>query len=177
MYWRISSMELLAAMSSEFARVLLNSFWGLPPQLSLEAESRLQKALAKLSSASLLSSASDLSDGGLGAALAKACIEGRIGAAVQLGKAPNPPVPAFPWELLFAEPSSAAMVTCNPTHRGELRKIAQSSGLFNLEIGSVRGNSLDVSVDTIGVLSVPIAELQTVWSTSLQSHLTEEVTA
>jgi hypothetical protein len=69
------------------------------------------------------------------------------------------------------------MVTCNPTHRGELRKIAQSSGLFNLEIGSVRGNSLDVSVDTIGVLSVPIAELQTVWSTSLQSHLTEEVTA
>jgi phosphoribosylformylglycinamidine synthase subunit PurL len=163
--------------SSEFARVLLNSFWGLPPQLSLDAESRLQRALAKLSSASLLSSASDLSDGGLGAALAKACIEGRIGAAVQLGKVPNPPVPAFPWELLFAEPSSAAMVTCNPTHRGELRKIAQSSGLFNLEIGSVRGNSLDVSVDTIGVLSVPIAELQTVWSTSLQSHLTEEVTA
>ena len=163
--------------SSEFARVLLNSFWGLPPQLSLDAESRLQRALAKLSSASLLSSASDLSDGGLGAALAKACIEGRIGAAVQLGKAPNPPVPAFPWELLFAEPSSAAMVTCNPTRRGELRKIAQSSGLFNLEIGSVRGNSLDVSVDTIGVLSVPIAELQTVWSTSLQSHLTEEVTA
>jgi phosphoribosylformylglycinamidine synthase subunit PurL len=163
--------------SSEFARVLLNSFWGLPPQLSLEAESRLQKALAKLSSASLLSSASDLSDGGLGAALAKACIEGRIGAAVQLGKVPNPPVPAFPWELLFAEPSSAAMVTCNPTRRGELRKIAQSSGLFNLEIGSVRGNSLDVSVDTIGVLSVPIAELQTVWSTSLQSHLIEEVTA
>ena len=163
--------------SSEFARVLLNSFWGLPPQLSLDAESRLQRALAKLSSASLLSSASDLSDGGLGAALAKACIEGRIGAAVQLGKVPNPPVPAFPWELLFAEPSSAAMVTCNPTRRGELRKIAQSSGLFNLEIGSVRGNSLDVSVDTIGVLSVPIAELQTVWSTSLQSHLTEEVTA
>jgi phosphoribosylformylglycinamidine synthase subunit PurL len=163
--------------SSEFARVLLNSFWGLPPQLSLDAESRLQRALAKLSSASLLSSASDLSDGGLGAALAKACIEGRIGAAVQLGKVPNPPVPAFPWELLFAEPSSAAMVTCNPTRRGELRKIAQSSGLFNLEIGSVRGNSLDVSVDTIGVLSVAIAELQTVWSTSLQSHLIEEVTA
>ena len=163
--------------SSEFARVLLNTFWGLPPQLSLDAESRLHKALAELSAASLLSSASDLSDGGLGAALAKACIEGRIGAAVQLGKDANPPVPALPWELLFAEPSSAVIITCNPTSLGELYKIAQRWGLYILEIGSVRGDSLDISVDMIGVLSVPVAKLEAVWSTSLQSQLAEEVTA
>jgi phosphoribosylformylglycinamidine synthase len=163
--------------SSEFARVLLNSFWGLPPQLNLDAELRLHKTLAELSAAELLSSASDLSDGGLGAALAKACIEGRIGAVVQLGKVPNPPVPASPWELLFAEPSSAAIVSCDPTCLAELYKIAQRRGLYILEIGSVRGNSLDVSVDTIGVLAIAVAELRAVWSTSLESHLTEEVTA
>jgi hypothetical protein len=58
-----------------------------------------------------------------------------------------------------------------------LCNIAQRSGLYILEIGSVRENSLDVSVDTIGVLSIPVAELQAVWSKSLQSQLAEEVTA
>jgi phosphoribosylformylglycinamidine synthase len=163
--------------SSEFARICLGSFWGLPAQLNLEAEARLHEALAEFAGAGVLSSARDVSDGGLLGSLAEACISSGLGAAVWIGEVANPAVAASPWELLFCEPSSAAIVSCGVDRIGELKAIGDRWGLYVLRIGEVRGDLLQVSVYTVNIVSASVAELRPVWSAALESQLAEEVTA
>ncbi|MGH7935807.1 MAG: AIR synthase-related protein, partial [Chthoniobacterales bacterium] len=57
--------------SSEYARTVAGIIGGAPPQIDLAAESRLIETLVALASKKLLSSAHDLSDGGLAVALAE----------------------------------------------------------------------------------------------------------
>src|SRR3989441_889410 len=61
--------------SSYWAHVL-NTVAGAPPPVDLEAERRLVDLLVAAAEASLLASAHDLSEGGLGVSLAEACIGG-----------------------------------------------------------------------------------------------------
>ena len=64
--------ELAAFGSSEFAKAVIGSLWGTPPALNLDAEASLHKLLAKLAWQKLISSARDVSDGGIAVALAQA---------------------------------------------------------------------------------------------------------
>ena len=163
--------------SSEFAKTCLGSLWGLPPQLSLNAESRLQRALAEFAEGSVLASARDVGSGGFAVSLAKACMGSGLGATIRIGSDPNPPVAALPWEMLFTEPASAVIVSCGREKIAALNAVAQRYGLFSLEIGEVRGNALEVSIDTVRVVSAPVRELRSLWSGALQSHLAAEVVA
>ncbi|HKO12021.1 MAG TPA: phosphoribosylformylglycinamidine synthase subunit PurL [Acidobacteriaceae bacterium] len=162
--------------SSEFARNCVGSFWGLPPQLSLEAESRLIQALAELAASRVLASARDIGSGGIAVSLAKACMSGGIGAAIRIsdGKQRAQVVAS---EMLFTESASAVVVSCAPEKIAELKAIAERRRLFALEIGKVGDGALAISVDGVPVISARVEELQGVWSGSLESHLTEQVTA
>ncbi len=163
--------------SSEFAKTCLGSLWGLPPQLSLDADSRLLKALAELASGGALTSACDVGSGGLAVSLAMACIGGEIGAMIRIG-GPNPRVAATPWEMLFTEPTSTVLVSCGRENIAELKAVAERHGLFALEIGEVGGGALEVSIDGVSVLSAWVEEaLNPVWSGALESHLADEVVA
>ena len=51
--------------SSEYAKEVLGQFWGAPPALDLDLESRLQKCIVELASQGLVNSAHDISDGGM----------------------------------------------------------------------------------------------------------------
>jgi selenophosphate synthetase-related protein len=137
----------------------------------------LHEALAEFAGAGVLSSARDVSDGGLLGSLAEACISSGLGAAVWIGEVANPAVAASPWELLFCEPSSAAIVSCGVDRIGELKAIGDRWGLYVLRIGEVRGDLLQVSVYTVNIVSASVAELRPVWSAALESQLAEEVTA
>jgi phosphoribosylformylglycinamidine synthase subunit PurL len=163
--------------SSEFAKTCLGSLWGLPPQLSLDAEARLQRALAELAGAGVLASARDVGGGGFAVSLAQACMGGGTGATIVIGETANPRMAVAPWEMLFTEPASAAIVSCGREKIAELKAVAERHGLFVLEIGEVGGGALEVSIDTVRVVSVPLAELRGVWSGALESLLAEEVTA
>ena len=163
--------------SSEFTKTCLGSSWGLPPQLSLDAESRLVKALAELAAGGVVSSARDVGSGGLAVSLAKACIGGEIGASIRIGSA-NPQVAAVPWEMLFTEPASAAIVSLGREKIAALKVSAERHELFLLEIGEVGGGALEVSIDGVSVLSAWVEEdLNAVWSSALECQLAEEVTA
>src|SRR5437868_1021237 len=70
--------------SSEYAKELLGSVWGYPPELELEREAALQKALIEIIQAGLVESAHDCSDGGLAVTLAESGFAKRIGAKVKL---------------------------------------------------------------------------------------------
>jgi phosphoribosylformylglycinamidine synthase len=145
--------------------------------LSLEAESRLQNALADLAAANVLSSARDIGSGGFAVSLAQACIGGEIGALIRIGSA-NPQVAAVPWEMLFTEPASATIVSLGREKIAALKASAERHALFLLEIGGVGGGALEVSIDGVSVLSAWVEEdLNTVWSSALESQLTDEVVA
>src|SRR6185437_13260142 len=157
--------------SSEFAKNCLGSFWGLPPQLSLEAESRLIQGLAELAAKGALASARDIGSGGLAVSLAKACMGGEVGAAVRISDGKQR-AQAVPSEMLFTESASAVVVSCAPEKVAELKAIAERHRFFALEIGKVGGGALAISVDGVPVISARVEELQGVWSGSLESHLT-----
>src|SRR5438128_1568358 len=55
--------------SSEYAKEILGALWGYPPDLDIEKEAALQKALVELAQAGLLDSAHDCSEGGLALAV------------------------------------------------------------------------------------------------------------
>ncbi len=163
--------------SSEFAKTCLGSLWGLPPQLNLDAEARLVKALAELADGGLLASARDIGSGGFAVSLAKACMGGKIGAMIRIGDTPSPRVAAVPWEMLFTEPASAVIVSCGREKIAELKAIAEEHGLFALEIGEVRGDALEINIDLKAVVWAKLAELDAVWSSALESQLADEVVA
>jgi phosphoribosylformylglycinamidine synthase len=60
--------------SSQYAKIILNQLWGLPPTLDLDREKRVQAAIREIVNQGLAESAHDLSDGGLAVALAECSI-------------------------------------------------------------------------------------------------------
>ena len=54
--------------SSEYAKEILGTVWGYPPELDIEAEAELQKAMIELIHSELVESAHDCTDGGIAVA-------------------------------------------------------------------------------------------------------------
>ena len=101
---------LLGRTSAEFggslwAHALHGHIGGVPPVVDLAAEQRLAAVLAAGAERGLLSAAHDLSDGGLGVALAECCLAGEAGCAVRL------PVGVDSFTALFSESAARAVVT------------------------------------------------------------------
>ena len=163
--------------SSEFAKTCLGALWGLPPQLNLHGESQLQKALIELANAKLLRSARDVSDGGLAVSLAEASIGSGLGAIIDIVDETAPPAPSQPLEILFSEPSSAVIVSCDPANFAAIAAVASQFALFVLKIGETGGTSLDLNIDGEHVFSIPIQDLREPWAKALESALYDEVTA
>ena len=69
--------------SSQYAKIILNELWGLPPALDMDYEKRVQAAIREIVNQGLAESAHDLSDGGLAIALAE-CSFGGCGASLEL---------------------------------------------------------------------------------------------
>jgi phosphoribosylformylglycinamidine synthase len=101
--------------SSEYAKVVLNHLWGLPPRLDMDYEKRVHDAVREILAASLAESAHDLSDGGLAVALSECCTPG-LGANVTIGGAIRPEF------ALFGESPSRVLVTTR--NSGRVREIA-----------------------------------------------------
>src|SRR6202045_3216333 len=65
--------------SSEYAKEILGALWGYPPELDIEKEATLQRALVALIRAGLVESAHACSDGGLAVALVESALPGGVG--------------------------------------------------------------------------------------------------
>ena len=73
--------------SSEYAKEILGAVWGYPPELDIEKEATLQRAIIALIQAGLVESAHDCADGGLAVALVESALPAGIGLRVQIAKA------------------------------------------------------------------------------------------
>jgi phosphoribosylformylglycinamidine synthase subunit PurL len=142
---------------SEWAHVVHGHLGGLPPVVDLGAERSLAVLLRE--GLGLLTSAHDLSDGGLAQGLAEASMLRGVGATVSVGD------DAF--VALFSESAARALVTVRPDDLGALEELAGSLGVPLTRLGETGGDALTVD----GVLSIPIAELRETWSATLPAAL------
>jgi phosphoribosylformylglycinamidine synthase len=165
--------EMAAFGSSEFAKVVLNSLWGTPPPLDLDAESDLHSLLETLAKRKLIRSARDISDGGIAVGAAQATFGKGIGAIIEQDRS----LMIHPLFGLFAEPASTILITASPDHVTRIEKIANELSYFVAQIGTTGGQRLEFSVDRQPFISAPITELRTPWATALEAILHGEVLA
>ncbi len=159
--------------SSEYARVVLGSVWGAPPELNLDAEARLHKLLQQLAERRLVSAARDVSDGGLAVALAQASLAHNVGAVV----AQEPALAAAPLFGLFAEPASTMILSAAGKHVGEIEKLAEEYGFQAARVGTTGGDRLEISIYGQTVIASALDPLRAGWSEALETALHEEVMA
>ncbi len=128
---------------------------GLPPAVDLEAERALADVLVTAGGRGLLTTAHDLSDGGLGVALAESCLAGGIGAAVVL--------PGDAATFLFSESAGRAIVAVRDGAGDQFARLCADGGVPAVVLGLTGGTELEIS----GHFSVPLDELAAVHRAAL----------
>src|SRR5262249_22921966 len=124
--------------ASEFAEVVLGRVTGRPPALDLEVEGRLHRLLQEAARQDLLASGHDLSDGGLGVALAESAILGGVGFTVAL-----PSDEVGPHVSLFSESASRAVVTARGGREADVENLAAVHQVPITRLGLTGGARLD----------------------------------
>ena len=152
--------------SSEYAKEIFGSVWGLPPALNLAHEAALQKCVLQLVGQSLIESAHDCSDGGLATALAESSFVNKVGIKVSLNSRERAPE-----MVLFGEDASRILLSCDRNKSAAIKQLAVEFGLSAEKIGETTGDSVTISVDGQQVLSAPVSELKQVWSGALETAL------
>jgi phosphoribosylformylglycinamidine synthase len=143
---------------SELVEVVHGEVAGRPPRLDLQAEKRLHALLAEGAARGVLLSAHDLSEGGLGVALAECCFRGEepgVGGSFEVPGGLRDDV------LLFAESPSRAIVTSRDDLR--LAELARRHGVPWARIGAVGGGRLQVRTAGRALVDLPVAELHEAW--------------
>jgi len=151
---------------SVYLRLLYKLEQGLPPRIDLGAEQRLAEFLRLLTFEGWLSTAHDLSDGGLAVALAESCL-GTVAAGRLLGaqvEVSCPPV----W--LYSETQARALIAVPKRYVENVFSEAESLGVPAVDIGVVGGESLEIRCDG-GKISADVEELHGIWSTALPRAL------
>jgi phosphoribosylformylglycinamidine synthase II len=152
--------------SSEFAKEVLGSLWGYPPELDLEKEAALQKALIEMVQQGLLDSAHDCSDGGIAVALAEKAFPTGVGARVNLESGGF-----FAEYALFGEDASRVLVSCTPESLARIKQIAGRHGIAVDVIGETVPEKLEISLDGHPVVSATVSELSAAYEDALEAAL------
>ncbi|THV08929.1 phosphoribosylformylglycinamidine synthase subunit PurL [Nocardioides caeni] len=145
---------------SEWAHVVHGHLGGRPPAVNLANEHNLAALLQEL--VGTITSAHDLSDGGLAQGLAEAAMASGIGAIVGLD---NLDQDAFVG--LFAESTARAVVTVPADALEDLMAAASRHAVPATVIGTTGGDALVVE----GQFDVPLTELRDAWTATLPAAL------
>jgi len=152
--------------SSEYAKEVLESLWGYPPELDLEKEAALQKAVIEMVQLGLLDSAHDCSDGGIAVALAEKSFPAGVGARVNLKSGE-----LFAEYTVFGEDSSRVLVSCTPESLARIKEIAGKHEIALDVIGETVPEKLEISWDGQPVVSATVSELSTAYEAALEAAL------
>jgi len=137
---------------SQYYYALRNKIMGPCPALDLAAEKALQDFLLDMISQGMVASAQDVSEGGLGAAIAECAMlsEDGLGARINLEKNIHPAIE------LFSEEPSRIVITCRDYFASEIIQRAKKAGVPVRKIGLVGGCSLEIE----GVCNLPLERLR-----------------
>jgi phosphoribosylformylglycinamidine synthase len=155
--------------SSEYAKEILGAVWGYPPELDIEKEATLQRALVAIIRAGLIESAHDCSDGGLAVALVESALPAGVGLSVRLPKQQL----ALEF-LLFAEDASRVVLSCDPIHLPRIQQVAEEYDVFADVLGETGSDRVEITVDGQPVISAGVAELREAYEGALERALRTE---
>ena len=130
------------------------------PGIDLALEKRVQRCLREAIGRGLLSSAHDVSDGGLGVALAESAIAGNIGfqGTVKIRGRLD--------EFLFGEGGARVVVSLSPRKAPALRRLARAHQVSLIPLGVVGGDRF-----TLGPVSLSLAGMAGAWQGGLEEAL------
>jgi len=111
---------------TQYAKVILETMWGLPPALDLDYEKRVQAAIREVVQAGLAESSHDVGEGGLAVALAECSMDG-IGVEVQISGTLR-----TEFALFHEGPSRVIVSTAQPD---AVEEIARKHGVAAPRIG------------------------------------------
>ncbi len=146
---------------SEWAHVVHGHLGGLPPQVDLAAEQALARVLHE--GVGLLTSAHDVSDGGLAQTLAESAISNMCGVTVDLAAVAG----GDPFLALFAESAGRAVVTVADADAPALLELAGRHGVPVTELGRTGGDELVVE----GSFALNLLRLRSAWTATLPAAL------
>jgi phosphoribosylformylglycinamidine synthase II len=150
--------------STQYAKVVLNQVWGLPPELDMDYEKRVQAAMREIAAAALAESAHDLSDGGLAVAAAE-CSFGPAGVGARLDLDAD----MRPEYLLFHEgPSRILLSTAQPE---QVQAIAARHGVEAPRIGDTIEEGLVIRSRGTVHVDLNVERLKRLWSDALEKAL------
>lgn len=147
---------------TQYAKQVLQQLWGLPPQLDMELEKRVQDVAREAARNGLSQAAHDLGEGGLAVALAEMTFAG-VGVEVQLQTNLSPTIALFhegPSRVLIATSNAAA-----------LEALAAQHSVPVLRLGRAQGKSLRISIADGLLVDTPIDQLYSTWDRSLEETL------
>ena len=155
--------------SSEYAKEILGAVWGYPPELDLEKEATLQRALVAIIQTGLIESAHDCADGGLAVALVESALPGGVGLNVRL------PRQELALEfLLFGEDASRVVVSCDPIHLPRIQQVAEEYEVIADVLGETGSDKVEIAVDGQLVISASVQELREAYEGALERALRTE---
>jgi phosphoribosylformylglycinamidine synthase len=146
---------------SEYQKWATGSISGRPPHIDLAKEAAVQKLVYDAIRQGLVKSAHDLSEGGLGVALAESCFGNEIGATVSLESDLRSDV------LLFSESQSRILLSVAQEQKDAVLALAKERGVPAQVIGTTSGKRLVVNVNGTEVIHAPLADLKAAWKDAI----------
>jgi phosphoribosylformylglycinamidine synthase subunit PurL len=158
----IGSCDLTRFGGTQYAKVVLNEMWGLPPALDMSYEKRVQEAIREIVSSGHVESAHDLSDGGLAVALAECCAGG-VGASILISSEVRSEL------ALFHEGPSRIVVSTSAPEAVE--RIAREHGVEAVRIGVTMKGELRIDLNGVTVIDCAIGRLREARENALEEEL------
>jgi phosphoribosylformylglycinamidine synthase len=157
---------------SEYLKTMFGMIRGVPPDIDLERERRLQQLLVDAIAAGRIRSAHDCAEGGFAVTLAECCFEGGgFGASVSILAAASDGGVDRLAATLFGESASRVIVSAEPGHTAAVLDAAAQAEISAARIGRTGGSSIRIEVDGAVTIDCPVAEAEARWSTALSQVL------
>jgi len=147
--------------ASEYLAVEHGLEVGRPPVIDLDLEKRLQKLIIGLIDQGLVSSAHDVSDGGLVMAVAEACFtpHGQWGAELDFALSDQPS------RIYYGEAAGRILLSINPVNLDKVKALAEDAGISFHELGHVTTQQ-ELKVNSH--IRIGITDLYAAWHTGLK---------
>lgn len=147
---------------SEFQYIVHGVTEGRPPQLDLAAEKRLHDAVLGAIREGLVSSAHDLSDGGLAAALAESCMSGGFGADANMDTELRPDI------ALFSESQSRILLSVAEERAEQIQRRMTEQGVPCAVLGTVTSDrKLNLRVNGRPAIDTAVDRLERAWKDAI----------
>ncbi|MFA5728291.1 MAG: AIR synthase related protein, partial [Candidatus Neomarinimicrobiota bacterium] len=150
---------------SEYLKVIHNIVGGDAPDIDLTFEKRVYQATLEAIHKGIVSSATDVSDGGLAVALAESCItnpEKSVGASIYISRKLRND------ELFFGESQSVIVLSINEKYLLDMERIASKNIIPCITIGRVKDNG---RLKINEIIDLPLTDIKKAYAETIPNTM------